>query len=460
VNWFVEGDIKGCFDNIDHGTLVRVLSKRIGDQRFLNLIWKALTSGYLEGKTQVSSLAGTPQGSIVSPILANIYLHEFDLWMEEFIKKHERGKGKRVNPAYTAIVKARKRHLKRGGSKSDDEFIALSKSMMTVPSKMHDDPEYVRIKYVRYADDWIVAIDGPQTLAGDLKVQASAYFMNELKLELSADKTHIRHARTEMAKFLGTHITIGSGDENGPHRRVTNKNGKVFTKRVNTSHLTFMYAPKSELVARLHERGFCEKDGTPTSKVGWIAQDDHTIVERYGQILTGIINYYSFVDNPLALKHIQHILHFSCAKTLCRKHQTSLKSMFSRRGLGLTTPKRWDENGNPTRVTALPLRRNWTKNRTAFLINTEVNDLVGMWMRKRTRSKLDKPCAICGLPDGVEMHHLRHVRKDKPRGFAAVMAEINRKQIPVCRDCHNKIHAGKYDGIKLSEFALPKLAKA
>lgn len=460
VNWFVEGDIKGCFDNIDHGTLIQVLKKRIEDQRFLDLIWKALKAGYLEGTTQVNSLAGTPQGSIVSPILANIYLHEFDLWMQKFIAENEKGAKKRVNPAYTVIVKAKNRLLKKGATKTSEEVVDLYKQMRQTPSFMHNDPNFARIKYVRYADDWLAAVDGPKELATRLKDEATAFFHDELKLELSAEKTHIRHARAESAKFLGTYITIGSGDETGVHRRIRTTNGLVFTRRINVEHLTYMFAPKDELVKRLHERGFCDKGGSPQAKTAWIVQDDHVIVERFGQILSGIVNYYSFVDNPRALKHIQQILHFSCAKTLCRKHQYSLMKLFRMRRLELVTPKRWDANGKPTAYTSLPLKRTWPKNRRGFLVNTETLDVIGMGISKRSRSKLDRPCAICANPDDVEMHHLRHVRKSKANGFAAVMSALNRKQIPVCSECHLKIHAGKYDGIKLSEFALPKLAKA
>lgn len=461
VNWFVEGDIKGCFDNIDHGTLIEILSKRIRDQRFLDLIWKALKAGYLEGSTQVNSLAGTPQGSIVSPILANIYLHEFDSWMERFRTEHELGERKRINPAYTAIVKDRTRLLKRGFSKTDDEVLELDKRMRQTPSLWHNDPKYARIKYVRYADDWIVAVDGPLALATKLKEEATAFFRDRLKLELSTEKTHIRHSRTEQAKFLGTMIQIGmGGEESGVHRRIVTKEGKTIYRRIPVTHLTFMTAPRDDLIRRLNERGFCDKNGKPQAKSVWIAQDDHTIVQRYGQILAGILNYYSFVDNPLVLKHIQHILHFSCAKTLCRKHQLSLRKLFRRRRLELVTPKRWDENGKAIAFESLPLRRNWTKNRTLFLVNADLRDEIRLGINKRTRSKLDRPCAICGSPDDVEMHHLRHVRKGKTIGFAAVMSAINRKQIPACRECHNKIHAGKYDGIALSDLALPKLAKA
>ncbi|KWV45704.1 hypothetical protein AS156_23375 [Bradyrhizobium macuxiense] len=460
VNWFVEGDIKGCFDNIDHGTLIRVLSKRIEDKRFLDLIWKALKAGYLEGPTQVNSLAGTPQGSIVSPILANIYLHEFDLWVTKFIAEHEVGKTKRVNPAYTSIVKRRNRLLKKGTPKESDVITDLEKRLRETSSMMHDDPNYARIKYVRYADDWLVAIDGPKKLAMLLKEEATAFFRDELRLELSAEKTHIRHARSESAKFLGTYITIGRGDDSGVHRKIVTKNGLVFTRRANVEHLTYMTAPKEDLVKRLFERGFCTSDGVPLARHGWIAQDDHVIVERFGQILAGIRNYYAFVDNPEALRHIQLILHLSCAKTLCRKHQFSLSQLFRRRRSELITPKRWDEDGKPTAYTSLPLRRKWLKNRQAFLINAEIEDVISMGINKRTRSKLEKPCAICGSPDDVEMHHVRHVRKGKNTGFAAIMSALNRKQVPTCQSCHQKIHAGKYDGIALSDFALPNLAKA
>ena len=109
VNWFVEGDIRGCFDNVDHHTLIALLSKRIKDQRFLDLIWKALRVGYMEGRIPKNSLTGTPQGSIISPILANIYLHEFDLWVEKFVRNHSNGNRKRINPSYTKIVKERRR---------------------------------------------------------------------------------------------------------------------------------------------------------------------------------------------------------------------------------------------------------------------------------------------------------------------------------------------------------------
>ncbi|WP_244422421.1 reverse transcriptase domain-containing protein [Ktedonobacter racemifer] len=104
VNWFIEGDVRACFDEVDHQTLVSILRKKIKDERFLNLIWKLLNAGYMDlHGTRKDSLVGTPQGSIASPILANVYLHELDEFVETLRTKRENGKVKARNPLYHAL---------------------------------------------------------------------------------------------------------------------------------------------------------------------------------------------------------------------------------------------------------------------------------------------------------------------------------------------------------------------
>jgi len=105
VNWFLEGDIQACFDAIDHGVLVSLLRKKIRDERFLNLIWKLLRAGYLDlQEARHDSLAGTPQGGLASPILANVYLHELDEKAEEIRVRWERGgKRKHRNPLHRKL---------------------------------------------------------------------------------------------------------------------------------------------------------------------------------------------------------------------------------------------------------------------------------------------------------------------------------------------------------------------
>ncbi len=110
--WFVEGDIKGFFDNIDHNVMIGILRKRIKDERFLRLIRKFLNAGYMEDNQVHQSYSGTPQGGIISPILANIYLDQFDKYMAEFKKRFDRGNKRAVNVEYRKLSDKRIR-LKR-----------------------------------------------------------------------------------------------------------------------------------------------------------------------------------------------------------------------------------------------------------------------------------------------------------------------------------------------------------
>jgi group II intron reverse transcriptase/maturase len=272
VSWFVEGDIKGCFDNIDHQTLIHILTRRIEDQKFLDLIWKALRAGYMEGKVSHNSILGTPQGSIISPILANIYLHEFDVWVDDFITKNQKlGKDgqtrKKVNPEYTFFVKELNR-IKAGKKRvSPERYAELIRGKISTSSIVHNDPDVIKVKYVRYADDWLVAIDGPRQLAVKFKEEATEFFRRELKLELSEEKTAIRNARKEEALSLGTNITIGSKED--IVKRMKPPRGKTLLhRRLPTSHNTMMRVPIQNILKRLRDKGFL--DGNNQPKPNWL----------------------------------------------------------------------------------------------------------------------------------------------------------------------------------------------
>ena len=107
--WFVEGDIKGFFDNIDHNIMIDILSKRINDERFLRLIRKFLKTGYMEQKQYHNTYSGMPQGSIISPILSNIYLDKFDKYMQNYKESFDKGNKRKQNKEYKALYDRRKR---------------------------------------------------------------------------------------------------------------------------------------------------------------------------------------------------------------------------------------------------------------------------------------------------------------------------------------------------------------
>ncbi|GAK84669.1 retron-type RNA-directed DNA polymerase [Vibrio ponticus] len=131
VNWIIEGDIKGFFDNISHEILMSTLRERIKDERFLNLIQKALNAGYMQFGRTLNSIVGTPQGSVVSPMLANIYLDKFDKWVEkEIIDRYEVGKTKTVHPERRRLLRQNTRLREKIGKSEDEALICEYRSQI------------------------------------------------------------------------------------------------------------------------------------------------------------------------------------------------------------------------------------------------------------------------------------------------------------------------------------------
>jgi group II intron reverse transcriptase/maturase len=150
TKWFIEGDIKGCFDNIDHSILMSILRENIRDNRFLRLIEGALTAGYCEEWQYHPSLSGSPQGGIVSPILSNIYMDRLDRYIEEtLIPEYTRSEKRKENTAYTRLRNESNQARQHG---SIERSKALRKEMQKLPSRAPNDPEYRRLRYIRYAD--------------------------------------------------------------------------------------------------------------------------------------------------------------------------------------------------------------------------------------------------------------------------------------------------------------------
>jgi RNA-directed DNA polymerase len=166
--WIIEGDISSYFDTINHRRLVKVLRRRIKDEKILRLIWKFLKAGVMEGKLFRDTKAGTPQGGIISPLLANIYLNELDKYMEK----------------YTGFTQS-ERHRRR--VKGEANFI-----------------------HVRYADDFVVLCNGTKAQAEGMKERLQQFLDQELKLRLSEEKTRITHLNDGF-KFLGYWIQRSLG---------------------------------------------------------------------------------------------------------------------------------------------------------------------------------------------------------------------------------------------------------
>jgi hypothetical protein len=205
-------------------------------------------------------------------------------------------------------------------------------------------------------------------------------------------------------------------------------------------------APMEKLVQRLHQKGFCDKKGRPLHKAAWIQLDEDQIILLYSSVNRGLQQYYRPTDNWAEMSRVQYILKFSLAKTLAAKRQRPITQVIRGKDISVKVKR---AKGQEKTITFYR-NTDWSVRRGAFTDSPEV-DIVRMNVRLRTRSKLGWPCVICGEAQGIAMHHVRHVRKGLTsrgsKGFTRVMAILNRKQVPVCTSCHNKIHQGEYDSL-------------
>jgi len=303
ATWYIEGDISKCFDSIDQRILMDIVEDKILDRRFTNLIWKALKAGYFEFKEFKQSIVGTPQGSIISPILCNIYMNKLDLFVEKLKLEFDKGIKARANPAW-----CRFRYLKTKSAWKKHSH----NMMMSVPSKDPFDDQFKRLVYVRYADDWIIGIRGSKEEAIGILNKLERFLKSELKLDLSIEKTLITNARTDKALFLGTNLLRASHQTLSSSRfGFVKRNGRDIR----------MEASLDRVYKKLSEAGFV-KDRIPIPRFLWLAYDKDVIITLYNSVYRGIINYFSFANNFNQLSTWTHyILNVSCAKLLAAKFE-------------------------------------------------------------------------------------------------------------------------------------------
>jgi retron-type reverse transcriptase len=196
-----QGDIKACFDRIEHAVLLSTLGEKLHDKRFLRLIGYLLRAGYLEDWRYHKTLSGSPQGGVVSPILSHIYLDKLDTFVEQtLLPTYNRAETRRMNPQYRIIYKRMYRRRKAGKLQ---EAKALEEHRRTLPVGDPADPGYRRLRYIHYADDTLFGFAGAKAEAEDSKRQLKEFLQTSLKLERSEEKTLITHAKSEAARLLG-----------------------------------------------------------------------------------------------------------------------------------------------------------------------------------------------------------------------------------------------------------------
>ena len=345
TQWAIEGDIKGFFDNVDHHVLADLLQKRIGDQQFIDLYWKLVKAGYVEEGVKRDSLLGVPQGGIVSPILSNIYLHEFDKYIEGLIDKFS-STAKDItkkNPVYDKLTR-RIQYLRdkyptpqQRSLEVVAELDTLKDSRRSIPSRL---PNGTRVRYVRYADDWVVGIYGPESFANEIKSLLATFLTQVLKLELSTEKTKITNLLKDKASFLGFYFMVNKPQES--KFTIYKKNGHIRRAKIGHNRI-WLLVPVDKLLSKLSNEGFLKNyrpksKFTPNAKSNWIFLDHHVILARYNTMIRGLLNYYSVANNRYIFHLIVNfILRHSCAKTLARKlNLRSRAKVFAKFGKNLS----------------------------------------------------------------------------------------------------------------------------
>jgi group II intron reverse transcriptase/maturase len=429
TKWFIESDIARCFDSLDHSVMLGTLGEKIYDNRFLRLLQNMLQAGYLEDWEWNATLSGAPQGGVVSPILSNIYLDRLDRFVEtELIPQYTRGKLRKPNPAYKEVENALQRSRRRG-----DRLAArnLRKQLRSMPSGDPQDPDYRRLYYIRYADDQLLGFIGPKAEAEQIKQRLATFLHDDLKLELSQDKTLITHARTGAARFLGYEIIV----QHAAERRSVN--GTVGL-RVPMDVIKAKCAP------------YCKR-GKPEAQTRLVNEDDQTIVENFGSKYRGLVNYYLLAGDVWRLKRVRWIMETALLKTLACKHDSSVTKMAAKYKTTIDTPhgprkclrvtvERTGRNPLTATFGGIPLKRQ----RDAVLIDRKPPP--GIIRRTELIQRLQAGrCEMCQGSGEVEVHHvgkLAHLGKPgQPQPpWAALMTRRRRKTLVVCAACHDVIH--------------------
>lgn len=450
TNWVIEGDIKGCFDNIDHTIMLQILSKKIKDGRFIELIRRFLKCGYMEWTEVRYSLSGTPQGQIASPILANIYLHEFDTFVQQLIVDNTKGIAKRKNPEYRRLTD----HRWRANQKGDYEKAeAILQQMRKLPSVIAD-PNYMRLHYVRYADDWIICINGSKETALRLKEQIASFLKETLKLTLSESKTLITCLNDRNVSFLGYEIS-----KSRCNTQITENSFGV--KRRAANETIQLLVPASVVKEKL--RPFM-KNGKSVHHNARINLPVLDIISQYNAEMRGLYNYYCLAtDVSTKLGKFKYYHYFSLAKTIARKEKSSVKKVINKYGLPVPL-----KQGTGTRnVIGIKYEtKKGEKTLTYFterltkknLPNRSLSDIYYVPRRNGTQliHRLNAcECELCGItsenPGDFEVHHIRKLKDIKEKyakrgtnlpAWHLRMCSMNRKTLIVCSKCHKQIHNG------------------
>ena len=447
TKWFIEGDIKGFFDNISHEVLINTLKERINDERFIRLIRKFLNAGYMEDWKFHKTYSGTPQGGIISPILANIYLDKFDKYMNEYTESFNKGTRRRRSKEARRFEK-KKRSLSLKLEKETDEQVRkqLIKSIREVEKERTQHPygdemdvKWRRLKYVRYADDFLIGVIGSRSECIQIKEDITQFMRDKLNLELSDEKTLITNAQ-KSAKFLGYDIFIRKTNETkrdkfgNPVRMFNNKivlyvTTEVMKKKLMSYDAIYFDYSSGKEVWKPKARSYMKNN----------KMED--IVLQYNTEIRGFYNYYSIANNSSIIDSFYNIMEYSMYKTLACKLESSVKKVCSKYKKNKKFSIPFTDSKGQTKYRVFydeGFKRKTTKRESFYDVipNTITCKFPSLIQRLK-----DKTCELCGTEGDTTMFQVRNLKALKGKNdWERKMIKMNRKTLAVCVACNKKVH--------------------
>lgn len=448
VSWVIEGDIVGCFDNIPHNGLLKAVARRMADGKVMSIVSAFLKAGYMENWQFHKTYSGTPQGGIISPLLCNIFLHQLDAYMENLGANRvqtKREQHQRRNPEYRRIESSIQRSRKNLRGNPDrqvrnqllDRLQELEKEMRHTP--YFDARHQAKLGYVRYADDFVILVNGTKEDAIDQKGKVER-LLKDMGLTLSEEKTRITHWG-EPVMFLGYNIQ-GEMRPRGVQIRAT------------------LSIPK-------------EKERTIRRELLRVASYHH--IPEIDAMLTmsakfrGWSNYYKYANEPSEVfERISRKMWWFYAHFLARKQRQSIRQLLTwahktgrekvvKKGNGVgrgtfTIPVGKKEiylDIFPPKTAEIKVVANegtWTVD-LKHVNPTNWNKGRSAATRLTALARSEGMCERCGENPAQHIHHTKRM-KTKRTMLAKIASDKDQREQAkaLCKECHLEVHHGNWQG--------------